>query len=124
MSERIVPITTKTYLFVGRKPVAVIFDDERVAAKSWREVFTVVLSRCNQNPQHHQTLMDLRGRLAGQQRVFLSDDSRKMRRPVKIDEDMYAEAHYGSATLMHILVNRILAPVGFDVTSIRIVIKT
>ena len=99
MNEWIVPLTTKPYIFVRRKPLAVIFGDERVAVKSWREVFTVILSRCNQDSRHHQTLMDLRGRLAGQQRVYLSDSPQNMYRPVKIDTDMYAEAHYGSYPL-------------------------
>jgi len=121
--EQMIPLTTKPYLFIGRKPAAVIFGDEHVEVKSWRGVYTAILSRCNQDAQHHETLMYLRNKISGQQRVFLSDSSAGMTRPFKIDEGMYAECHYGAETLMHILVVRILAPVGFDCSNIQIVIK-
>jgi len=121
--ERTMPLTTNPHLFIGRKPTAVLFGDERMDVKSWRDVFVAVLSRCNQDVRHNETLMYLRNKIAGQQRVFLSDSPVGMTRPVKIDEDMYAESHYGAETLMHILVVRILSPVGFDCSNVRIVIK-
>jgi hypothetical protein len=92
----------------------VLFGKERVEAKTWVQVYTVILKRCNESPKHHETLMYLRGKLSGKCRVFLSDKPDGMRSPVKIDEDMYGEVHYGSACLMHILINRILAPARFD----------
>jgi len=67
--------------------------------------------------------MYLRNKTAGKVRVFLSDKPDGMTRPLKIDEDMYAETHYGSQTLMHILVNRILIPARFDCSNISVVIK-
>ena len=32
--ERIYPLTLPTYLFVGQKPAAVLFDDERIEVKT------------------------------------------------------------------------------------------
>ena len=68
-------------------------------------------------------LMYLRHRAAGKCREFLSDSPAKMRRPVKIDENLYGEAHYGSETLIHILCKRILDPVHYDYSDIKVVIK-
>ena len=117
------PLTIDPNLFIGKKPIAVLFCDERVEVKTWREVYTTILKRCNSNPRHHETMMELRGRLAGKIRVFLSDSPKTMRNPVKVDEEMYAESHYGAATLIHILTIRILKPVGFDYSNIRVVLK-
>ena len=117
------PLSSPTYRFVGRKPVAVSFDGERIEVKSWREVYSVILSRCNENPVYHDMLMYLRNKVLGKCRVFLSDSPAGMIRPWRIDEGLYGETHYGSATLMHILTVRILAPTGFDISDIEVVIK-
>ena len=121
--ELIFPITIDPNMFIGRKPTAVMFGkEERVAVKTWREVYSVLLKRCNSDPEHHEMLMYLRGKVSGKCRVFLNDKPDKMRSPVQIDDEMYGETHYGSATLMHILINRILAPARFDCSDIRVVI--
>ena len=52
-------MTSPTYLFVGTKPAAVLFGDERVEVKTWRQVYAVIIGRCNENPQHHERLMYL-----------------------------------------------------------------
>ena len=121
--EHTYPLTAPPYLFVGRKPAAVLFGDERAEVKTWRQVYSVILGRCNNNPVHHVTLMYLRDKAAGKVRVFLSGSPDSMTRPLRIDEGLYSETHYGSATLMHILVNRILTPVGFNCSDISIVVK-
>ena len=123
-TERIIPLALDSVLLKGTKPIAVLFGEERIDTTTWKKVFTVILSRCNQCSQYHNTLMELRGRLAGQVRVFLSDTPDSMKRPVKIDEEMYAETHYGAETLMHILKNRILNPINYDYSNINIVLKT
>ena len=118
------PLTSPPYLFVGRKPVAVLFGDEHTPVKSWREVYHAILIRCIENPKHRKTLMDLRERIAGKCRVLISASPDGMTRPLKIAEELYGETHYGSQTLMHILIERILLPVGFDCSGISIVLKT
>ena len=117
------PLTIEPYVFVGKKPTAVMFGEERVDVKSWRGVYAAIIKRCNDDPQGHKMLMYLRNKTAGKCRVFLSDKPDSMTRAFRIDEDMYGEIHYGSATLMHILVNRILAPAHFDCSNINIVFK-
>jgi len=117
------PLAVHPYVFVGKKPVAVLFGEERVEVKTWRQVYAAILKRCNDDPIHHERLMYLRNKVAGKVRVFLSDDPEKMTRPLMIDDGLYGETHYGSETLMHILVNHILTPAHFDYSNISIVIK-
>jgi hypothetical protein len=119
--ERVLPLSISPYHFVGTKPVAVLFGEERVEAKSWRQVYIAVIGRCNQ--ERHENLMYLRDKVAGKVRVFLSASPDGMTRPVKIDEDMYGEVQYGSETMMHILTERILDPAHFDYSDIQIVLK-
>ncbi|MDR0301744.1 MAG: hypothetical protein LBI04_05450 [Treponema sp.] len=121
--EYIIPLTAPTYLFVGEKPVTVLFEEERVNVKSWREVYSVILKRCNDNPEHHEKLMYLRNKVAGKVRIFLSDKPDGMTRPYKIDENLDGEVNYGSSTLIHILINHILIPAGFDCYSVSLVLK-
>ena len=121
--ERVFPLTTTPYFFIGLKAVAVIFGNERVDVKSWRGVYAAILSRCNQDASHHDMLMYLRNRASGKIRMFLSDKPDSMTRPLQIDDDLYAETHYGTQTLMHILTVRILAPTGFDMSGISIMTR-
>jgi hypothetical protein len=120
--EHILPLSIAPHIFIGKKPIAVLFGDERAEVKSWRQVYIVVLNRCNR--EHHDRLMYLRDKVSGKIRVFLSASPGRMTSPAKIDEDMYGETHYGSETLIHILTKRILDPAGFDYSDVRIVLQS
>ena len=122
-AERVYPLTTDTNTFIGQKSAAVLFGEERASADNWRKVFAAIMSKCNANAECHDNLMYLRGKVAGRERILLSHSPDGMRRPLKIDEDMYAEACYGTATLLYILRDRILAPAHFDYSDISIVIR-
>ena len=108
--------------FKGRKPAAVIFGGERVGVKTWREVYTEILRRCDM--EKHSELMYLRNRVAGRQRVFLSDNPDGMDFPIKLSDGLFAEADFDTEALLHVLVRRILDPTGFDYGGIKIVIKS
>ena len=123
MTELVYSLTAAPYQFVGKKPAAVLFGAERVEVKTWRQVYAVIIGRCNQDPACHERLMYLRNKAAGKVRVFLSDTPDRMTSPHKIDDDLWGETHYGSQTLMHILVNQILAYVPFDRSGIKITIR-
>ena len=110
-------------LFVGKKPLAVIIDGEEIPATTWRKVYKIILQHCIQDPVRHKLLMSLRGRIAGQQRVFISASPDKMSCPLEICEGLYAEVHYGSQTLMHILTERVLKPLNYDFSNIKIMLK-
>ena len=122
-TEYAYPLTADTSIFVGKKPVAVMFGDKRTEVDNWRKVFSVILAKCNSDAICHENLMYLRDKVAGRDRVLLSHSPDGMRRHIKIDEDMYAEACYGTGTLLYILRDRILAPARFDFSDISIVIK-
>ena len=117
------PFTADTNIFIGKKPAAVLFGEERVETDNWRKVYASIMSKCNANIKCHENLMNLRDKIAGRDRVLLSRSPDGMRRPLKIDEDMYAEAMYGTGTLLYILRDRILAPAHFDYSGISIVLK-
>jgi hypothetical protein len=68
--------------------------------------------------------MYLRGKVAGRERVFISETKEGMSKPVKIDEGLYVEAHFGSEGMMHVLVQRILAVIQFDCSNVYIILKS
>jgi hypothetical protein len=117
-------LNAKPYIFVGQKPEAVIINGERIPTKTWRLVYKEVLQDCIKDPARYELLMSLRGRIAGQQRVFIASSPNGMTRPLEVCEGLYAETHYGSETLMHILTIRVLKPLGYDYSKIKIVIKS
>ena len=119
--EVIYPLTTAPYVFVGKKPAAVLFGNGRVEVKSWREVAYTVLKRCHN--ERCESLMHLRNKVLGRVRVILSDSPDSMRRPMKVTDELYMESHYGSQTLMYILVELILKYTGFDYSDIHVIIK-
>ena len=119
----IMPLSVEPYIFIGKKPAAVLFGNERIEVKTWRSVYAAVIARCNDNPECHEMLMYLRNKTAGKVRVFLSDKPDGMARAHKIDENLFAEVHYGTQTLLHILCKRILAPARFDYSDIKIEVR-
>lgn len=46
-----------------------------------------------------------------------------MRSPIEITNRMYMETHYDTETLLNILINRILIPIGYDVKNISVIIR-
>jgi len=119
--EYILPLSIAPYNFVGKKAAAVLFSDERVDVKTWREVVGVILRRCNS--EQHERLMYLRDKVAGKVRMIFASSDLTMRRPLKIDEDCYIETQYGLQTMMYILCELILPYTGFDYSGIKIVLK-
>ena len=120
-SEWTCSLTTPPYYFVGTKPTAILFGEERKGVKSWREVAHIILKQCYD--ENRDSLMNLRNKVIGRVRVILSDTPDGMRRPMKIVDDMYMETHYGSQTLMYILVELILKYTKFDYSNIQIQFK-
>ena len=111
------------YLFIRKKPTAVLFGDERVSVKKWTDVYRLIYGRVNQNHQAHEDLMYLRNKVAGRVRVFISDSPAGMRKPLKVDEEIYVETHYGTETMWHLMVDLILRYVRYDLSDIKILVK-
>ena len=83
-----------------------------------------VVKDCCKDPVKHQTLMDLRGKILGRNRVLLGSETGKMRSPIEIEKALYVETHYDAETLLRILTTRILDAVGYDYSGIRIAVQT
>ena len=115
------PLSFAPYFFKGKKPIAILFGEERVERNSWIKVYTEILLRCN--AEKHDVLMELCGKISGRDRVILSKESTGMKRPVKLAEDLFAESFYDTDTLIYVLTKRILDPVGFDYSEISVVLK-
>jgi len=113
-------LSTHPAIFVGRKPVAILIGSEIIPTPSWRKVYKEIMQYYVKDPVYHERLMDLRDKIAGRERVFISSKPDTMTCPLEICEDMYGEVQYGSQTLMHILTVRILTPINFDYSNIKI----
>ena len=122
--ETVYPITVNTAIFKGNKPTAVMFGDERVDVYKWKTVVEKIMCDCNSDPEKHVALMNLRGRVAGRERVFLAKESEGMRSPIKIDDNLYIETNYDTETLLRILMTRILDVVGYDYSNISVSIRS
>ena len=118
-----IPLYGNFAYIVGKKPVAVLIEGERIPAAKWTSVYKTILQNCVQDPIYHERLMNLRDKALGKIRTFISGKPDGMTRPVKICEGLYGETQYGSQTLMHILTTRLLVPINYDLSRIKVVVK-
>lgn len=55
----------------GKRPVALTFaSGEVVLTPTWKKVVQTILKHCNEQPDMHERLMQLRGRVFGRQRTL------------------------------------------------------
>jgi hypothetical protein len=120
----IYPLSFNAAEFKGKKPTALHFGRETIPVYSWKMVFSKIMERCNADVDKHKALMDLRGKISGRARVILSDRPDGMRAPLEIAHKLYAETHYDTGTLLHILTRRILEPVGYDYGDIYVSVRS
>ncbi len=123
--ESLYPLNIGTGIYKGKRPTAVTFSGGvRKECPTWKKVMEEILKDCCKNPEKHQALMDLRGKILGRNRVLLGSETGKMRSPVKIEEALFVETHYDAETLLRILTTRILDEVDYDYSNIQIAVKT
>lgn len=115
-------LRSNPYILKGKKPVAVEFPNgQRISTTKWRYAAEVILQYCNKDIECHEKFMQIRGRIAGKQRVLLGDRPEGMTLPIKIDEELYFEAKFDTETLFNVITKRILDAVGFNYSGIIIV---
>jgi len=119
----IYPLTVDPGVFKGKKPSHLIIDGKNIPVYSWKKVFLELMKMCDADPDRHKALINLRGLLSGRTRAFISDKKDGMRSPLEINENLYAETHYDTETLLKILLHRILDEVDFDYTNISVAIR-
>ncbi|GHU90815.1 hypothetical protein FACS1894202_11240 [Clostridia bacterium] len=110
--------------FIGRKPAAVLFGNERIEVKKWTDVYRLIYERVNKDPKGHEDLMHLRNKAIGKVRVFVSDVGDGMKRPMKVGDDLYVENCYGVETSFHIMLNCVLRYVRYDISDVKVVVKS
>lgn len=105
----------------GKRPVTLTFaSGEVVLTPTWKKVVQTILKHCNGQPDMHERLMQLRGKVFGRQRTILGKVPEEMDVPLQIDKDLYFEAKFDTEALLTMMERKILEPVGYDFSGILI----
>lgn len=105
----------------GKKPVSVKFvSGETIETSTWKKVVQAILKHCNKQPDMHERLMWLRGRVFGRQRIILGEFPEEMDVPIQIDEGLYFEGKFDTEALITMMRKKVLEPVGYDSNEIVI----
>lgn len=122
--EEIHSLCESPSFFRGKQVMAIIFaNNTRIEVPTWRALVETVLADCNSDAERHVKLMNMRGHIPGRRRQLLSHTAEGMRSALEIDENLYLETHYDTETLLKIMLNRILDPIGYDYSGIRVVLR-
>ena len=92
---------TSLSMLKGKRPVSVTFaSGETVETPTWKKAVQTILKHCNGQPDMHERLMQLRGKVFGRQRTILGKDPEGMDVPIQIDKDLYFEAKFDTEALL------------------------
>lgn len=112
----IVPATLK-----GKKPIGLEFASGiSVKTPTWKSVVQTIMQHCNSQPDMHERLMRLSGKVAGRQRIILGKSAEEMNVPLNIDEEIYFEGKFDTEALLTMMIKKVLEPVGYDYSQIII----
>lgn len=105
----------------GKRPVSVTFaSGENIETPTWKKAVQTILKHCNGQPDMHERLMQLRGKVFGRQRTILGKDPAGMDVPIQIDKNLYFEAKFDTEALLTMMEKKVLEPVGYDFSGIVI----
>lgn len=112
---RVLPLGSAAAQCKGTKPVAVILPSgEKVETSTWKKAAAAILRDCDSDPQRHDLLMGLRGRVPGNLRQLLSETPDGMSAPLKINDSLYLESKFDTQALLENITQKILRRVGYD----------
>ena len=115
IEDSLMAFSSDTSSLKGLKPISVIFrNGNEVITPTWRKLATAVLKECDSDPKMHDRLMELRGIVLGRNRVILGADPSIMNVPIEINDDLYFESMFDTASLLLVLKSRVLNAVGYD----------
>lgn len=117
------PLTAGASLFKGHKPTSVIINDIRYDVRTWKHVVKEILTQCIATEKYKEALFDNAGKISGRKRYLLACSDEDMRSPLNICDNLYMETHYDTETLLNVLMNRILSPIGYDYSNIYVTIR-
>lgn len=99
----------------GKKPIGLKFaSGENMKTSTWKSVVKTIMQHCNSQPDMHERLMQLSGKVAGRQRMILGRSAEKMDAPIRIDEGLYFEGKFDTEALLTMLTKKVLEPIGYD----------
>ena len=105
----------------GKKPIGLKFTSgESVKTPTWKSVVQTIMQHCNSQPDMHERLMQLSGKVAGRQRIILGRSAEEMDVPLKIDEGLYFEGKFDTEALLTMMTKKVLEPIGYDYSQIII----
>lgn len=108
------------HYFIGSKPAKLFIGSEEYEVKSRISVARIVLAQVNATRRNE--LRKLAGTYTGWSRIILGTKGEGMDKPIKIDDDVYFEGHFGTeAIIMHLM--RICKYTGFDTNSILVTLR-
>lgn len=117
------PLTADLVLFKGKKPITVIIGEESFQVKTWKDLVKTVMDKCIESTDNIIRLYELADKISGRKRMLLATSPDGMRSPIEITNRMYMETHYDTETLLNVLINRILLPIGYDVKNISVIVR-
>ncbi len=119
--ENILPLSN-TKVFKGKKPIAVIFGENRIKTPTWKIVIETILKEVLKEENMKEKLYNLSDKLLGRKRTRLSESPEEMRKPLKLDDNLYIETHYDTETLMNLLL-QILNDISYNYKDIKVAIR-
>ena len=122
---RAIPFVSAPARCKGMKPVAVVLPDGSITETStWKKAAAAILRDCAADPERHERLMELRGRVNGNFRRLLAEDPDGMDAPLKITEGLYLESKFDTQALLENLDQKILRRVGYDSCRIAVLYRS
>lgn len=103
--------------FIGTKPVKLYIGSDEFSVSKWSEVAYFTL--CKLNAERHEEIREVAGRFSGKKRKILGNSADAMDRALKIDEDLYFELHFGTESMLTLLL-KICKYVDFDIDDILV----
>lgn len=119
--ENILPLTN-TKIFKGKKPIAVIFGENRIITPTWKVVVETIFKEVLKEENMKEKLYSLSDKVLGRKRTRLSKSPDEMRKPLKLEKNLYIETHYDTETLMNLLL-QILNDISYNYNDIKVAIK-
>ena len=90
---------------------------------TWKNAVAIILKDCDSDPHCHENLIFLRGRITGKNRVLLAEHAEDLQVPIQISEELFFEGKFDTESLLRVMRDKVLKPVGYDYSGLRIVCR-
>ena len=118
--ESILPLLAMPAFLKGKKTTSITLSDgNEIVTKKWNRLYQPYFMTVIQINLYNR-LLEICGKVHSRDRVILSADTHGMDAPLKIDEGIYFESKFDTETLLKALTERVLKPIGYDYSHIRI----